>query len=237
MENGRTSKTVLFNLDQTLYDRQQAVQRYAAGLHKRHLVGTDTRAQSFVPAYLQADAGGHTDRVKIYDRLAEHFRLPVSFSLDVFLADWERFFVESGVAIEGSLQALDQLRAMHLLIGLVTNGTSRGQRRKIALLGLGGRFDTVLISQEVQMRKPDANIYLSALSSLNADPEHAYFVSCKAEEDLLGAAAAGLKTIWFNPGRIRYPAGLPKPNYEIRHLEELIAIAALTQPIKQELIS
>jgi glucose-1-phosphatase len=60
-------------------------------------------------------------------------------------------------------------------------------------------FDTVFLSHEMGMRKPEHNIYLKALELANAMPSESVFI-----DDLLpnteAAAACGMKGVWLKEG-------------------------------------
>ena len=58
-------------------------------------------------------------------------------------------------------------------------------------LGLAGYFDTMIISGEVDVRKPDPGIYRIALASLGAAPEESLFVD-DLEENLVAARRDGM---------------------------------------------
>ncbi len=57
-------------------------------------------------------------------------------------------------------------------------------------------FDTVVISSEVGLLKPDVRIYEMAISALDVLPNQAIFID-DFSHNLIGAEAAGLRTIQF----------------------------------------
>jgi putative hydrolase of the HAD superfamily len=101
--------------------------------------------------------------------------------------------------------ALATLQRLHgrYHLGLITNGLTEIQREKIERLGIEGYFDTILISQQVGIAKPDAGIFQRALSQVPCEPWEAVMVGDSLARDIAGAQAAGLHTLWVRLGRAR----------------------------------
>ncbi|MFP8891895.1 HAD family hydrolase [Natrialbaceae archaeon A-CW2] len=78
--------------------------------------------------------------------------------------------------------------------GILTNGDGRQQRAKIDRHGLGELVDTVVVSNELGVRKPDREIFETARERLPAD-EHVY-VGDTFDEDIVGAHEAGFQTVY-----------------------------------------
>lgn len=83
-------------------------------------------------------------------------------------------------------------------LALVTNGAPDLQREKIQGANLAQYFDTILISGEVGIGKPDFRIFKLALDTLAASPSEAVMVGDSLDRDILGAQRAGIKGIWLN---------------------------------------
>jgi putative hydrolase of the HAD superfamily len=108
-------------------------------------------------------------------------------------------------ALLGSAHALlEALRARGLGLAVVANGwpePARLTRRRIAELGVAERVDAIVLADEVGARKPDARIFQAAVEQLGVDAAAALHVGDRLEDDVGGAANAGLATaqaVWFN---------------------------------------
>ena len=102
---------------------------------------------------------------------------------------------------EDVLPCLAMLRERDLRIGLITNNETEHQRRKIAAVGLDTLVDSVAISQEVGVGKPDARIFSHACAQLGVEPGEAMHVGDNGVADVDGAAHAGLRAVWLDrPG-------------------------------------
>ena len=103
-----------------------------------------------------------------------------------------------------SAQALlDSLRSRGVKTGLVANSwpdPGRVLRRDAEIFGLAERLDVMVFSEEVEARKPAAEIFLRACRDLDVDPVDAMFVGDNLRTDVQGAANVGMTTVqalWF----------------------------------------
>lgn len=103
-------------------------------------------------------------------------------------------------AFDDVFPALEALAAAHpsVALGVVTNGEREPQRAKLAAIGLGERFRTVIASGEEGVAKPEAEIFGLACERLGVEPEQAAHVGDRLDLDAEGAAAAGLHGIWLD---------------------------------------
>lgn len=104
-------------------------------------------------------------------------------------------------------------------MGIVTNGNSHMQRRKLELCGLADLFEVIVISGEFKAHKPDVEIFLEGARQLELPPEEIAFVGDTFFTDIIGAYRAGMQPIWIfaNPGQ-QCQADLPR----IYRIEELL---------------
>lgn len=99
-------------------------------------------------------------------------------------------------------------------IGLLTNGPSKAQRTKLETLGWTTKFDTIKISGEIGVQKPDSQAFTALLTSLNASPETTVYIGNNVHADIKGATQAGIRAI-----QVIYPDG-PRPASEaIAHID------------------
>ena len=115
------------------------------------------------------------------------------------VALWQRTRVAAQTAYPHAAAVLDRLRR-HVRLGLVTNGTSDLQRRKLALAGLDGHFDVVVAACDVGVGKPDPAMFAAALEALGVAASEAVMVGNDLDRDIAGAAAAGIPSLWIQHG-------------------------------------
>jgi putative hydrolase of the HAD superfamily len=66
--------------------------------------------------------------------------------------------------------------------------------------GLADRFDAIVTSAAVGVRKPDPKIFRVALDAAGCGPEQALVAGDTREEDIAGARAAGIRALLINRG-------------------------------------
>ncbi len=221
-------RAVLFDLDNTLYDREAAFGRWADAYLRDTLHLTDSDEARRVRALItDMDADGYGSKAAIFERL--HSLYPTlpgvpARSVDVFFDE----FI-SHITPEAETETLlDALAAAGLPFGIVTNGSAR-QWRKIVGLGLARRTGCLFVSETFGGKKPDRAIFEAAATHLGVAPGEALFVGDNPAVDVLGAQAAGMKAVWLHRGQT-WPEGINgKPDFVIGSLGELAGILHLTQ--------
>ena len=129
--------------------------------------------------------------------------------------------------LPGAEEVLRRLRAAGIRIGLLTNGAPDLQREKIEASGLGMFFDAAVVSGEIGTGKPEPEIFRQLLGKLGAEPDESLMVGNSLARDIVGGKRAGLHTCWLALEGEEEPLGLVEPDYTIRSLGELPAIAGV----------
>ena len=111
----------------------------------------------------------------------------------------------------------------HIQLALITNGASGIQRDKLHALEIGHWFDSIIISGEVGVAKPDPKIFEFALRGLSVESKAACHVGDSLVTDVAGANAAGITSVWLNRTEVVRMEEDPVPEIEIRALSDLIA--------------
>jgi putative hydrolase of the HAD superfamily len=218
-------QAILFDLDETLTDRAQSIVHYAERFHgdfADHLASTTVA--TIAAALLTADVRGHRPRAEVWRDFLH--RLPWRTMPEVARVrrHWERRFPRSVVARAGLAETLSALHAQGIRLGVVTNGEGRFQQPKIEHLRIRRYLSTIVISEAVQVQKPDPRIFAHALAAIGCAAVHTWFVGDHPLNDVLGAAAVGLQPIWVT-GVQPWPPEHPAPTWQIGVLGELVAMA------------
>jgi putative hydrolase of the HAD superfamily len=108
-------------------------------------------------------------------------------------------------------------------LGLLTNGPSDIQHLKLAATGLADCFDTVVVSGELGVGKPDPAVFREVLGRLGVEPEAAVMVGDSWERDIEGAVGVGMSAVWVTRGR-----ALPGPLPGVTAVDHVGAIVDLT---------
>ncbi len=113
--------------------------------------------------------------------------------------------------------ALDTL-APHFKVGLLSNGNSYPER-----CGLEGRFDFVVLAQDVRVEKPDRRIFQITARRAYCQLEQLLHVGDSLEDDVAGARAAGAHAVWLNREGLTNDTEI-KADHEASSLTDLPAI-------------
>ncbi|MFJ9418353.1 MULTISPECIES: HAD family hydrolase [unclassified Streptomyces] len=205
----------LFDLDNTLIDRDAGLDRWASAF---------VRSRSLPQ---------ETEKV-ICDRLRERAQPEdfVGLGATLGLSDdpgdlWHEYV--DGVArsvrcVPGAREGLESLRGAGWTIGIVTNGAGDIQRAKLAATGLAPLFDGICVSGEVGARKPERRLFEAAAAECGASlSAGGWMVGDNPETDIDGARAAGLRTLWVANGR-EWADGLRKPDVMVPGIAEAIEV-------------
>jgi putative hydrolase of the HAD superfamily len=80
-----------------------------------------------------------------------------------------------------------------------------------------------VISEAVQVQKPDPRIFVHALAEIGRRASDTWFVGDGPANDVLGAAAVGLRTIWLTGVR-PWPTDRPASQWQIAALREIVEL-------------
>jgi HAD superfamily hydrolase (TIGR01549 family) len=202
-------QAVLFDWGETLvhfeWDDELLAAGHAAGLEA---IGRGEEAEAFTERFRAERlpalfAEGAAEQIDYAEELRALLGGVGDDELDRFL-DAEHVAWRPARALVGSAHALlETLRGRNLRLAVVANTwpePARLVRREIEELGVAERVDRIVLSGEVGVRKPAAEIFERALAELGIDPLEALFVGDRLSDDVAGAAAVGLSTaqaLWF----------------------------------------
>jgi putative hydrolase of the HAD superfamily len=189
-------RAVLFDLDGTLYDRDAAMLELARdqfAAFTARMPGLD--APRFLQRFLELDDHGDTSRSDLYRRLADELGLDNTLAVDLERHFWEAYVRRCEVSSD-TWTTLRALRSAGKSLGVITNGQTEWQTRKLNGLGLGDFFDFVMVSEAEGIRKPDPRIFHRGVERCGVTPGEAMFVGDHPDIDVAGAKAAGLAAVW-----------------------------------------
>ncbi len=194
---------VLFDLDGTLADTA-AAEREAwdaiADVVERHVPTVDRselhgRYASVFEAHWASFLDGKIDFGEYRRRrLTEAIEPWAELDDSLFEAyrQEKRQAVERLRPFDDAVPTLRRIGAQGLALGLLTNGPSELQRRKLVITGLESEFDAIAISEEIGASKPDAVAFETAARLLGCEPGALAMVGDSPAYDIAGAIGAGL---------------------------------------------
>lgn len=97
----------------------------------------------------------------------------------------------------GTFELLDYLKPNYHL-HLITNGFVEVQNIKLAYSHLDAYFETLTVSEEAGVKKPNPAIFEFALAKAGAQSAESLMIGDEIDVDIIGANAAGIDTVFFN---------------------------------------
>ncbi|AND79000.1 HAD family hydrolase [Streptococcus pantholopis] len=119
---------------------------------------------------------------------------------------------------------LDFLKEKNVPIGIITNGPTEHQLKKIKKLGLYDYVDPkrVLVSQATGFQKPEKELFNLAAEQFDMNPATTLYVGDSYDNDVMGAFNSGWHSMWFNHrDRVLAPGVRPVFDLEIDSFEQL----------------
>ena len=229
-------RAVLFDLDNTLYDHSRASREaltaaahefeQTAAIEGEHLCREFTRHND--DCWRLAVRGEMTREELAIDRFRrtlEGFGIvtlePQRLS-EAYISRYRRRATE----VPGARAAVLRLRE-HLPVGVVTNGFPELVEDKLLAIGLAAVLHPVVVADRIELMKPRPEAFLTALAELQLAGGEVMYVGDSLAVDVAGAAAAGLRTCWFNPLGAERPPEAPVPELVIESLGELPELLAV----------
>ena len=198
---------VIFDLDNTLYSYDRAHAAAFAALKTYAFSALGLSEERFEALHEQASreirersGGGPVihNRLIRFQQMLEQAGLPIRCAPAMAELYWTALLgamePESGV-----LDCFAALRRMGLRLGIGTNMQADRQFSKLERLGLAPYVDFLVSSEEVGKEKPAPELFLCCAQKAGCAPEDCVFVGDSLKNDALGAAAAGLRGVWYRP--------------------------------------
>lgn len=217
-------KAMLFDLDDTLLDRNSAVDNMFLLIidtcYKDINLSTKIEMLNY---FKECDriSYGDNDKAKVlesfFNKFPPNYNLPCNTMQDFWNINFPNCFSIS----QNTIHIVNAIKKQ-VKVAILTNGSIQRQKAKIVNTSLNSCFDTIFISEEVGFSKPDKRIFELALNTLNVQPENALFVGDDLEKDIAGCQNAKMKGIWFNPHSIKNDTKI-NPFAEVHSFDQLLS--------------
>ena len=212
-------RTLLFDIDNTLIDRDGAFHAYIQNFINRNQDAFFDEDIALIHEEIMAlDCHGRKDRKLFCHELLQRFP-QLSYTDDALWADHMSLpdFVKRDSVVNDMLERL----TTNYQLMIISNGSAYMQRRKLHQAGLTDFFEHVFISAEIGYAKPDLRLFSHALTYCR----HTDIVMIGDDyiNDIQPAMTMQLKTVFINPENAIVAARPDQELSSVHHLE-----AALT---------
>jgi phosphoglycolate phosphatase-like HAD superfamily hydrolase len=130
---------------------------------------------------------------------------------------------EVGTVPDTHAEVLHRLRDTHRL-GIVSDIWSKSDRyfKELDRAGIRELFEVIVFSSDHGHLKPSPYPFIKAIEALKVDRSKIVFVGDSLRRDIAGAKIAGLSAVWINNGAGQLDEGLPRPDFVIQDLRDLL---------------
>ncbi len=199
-------KTVIFDLDNTLYNytkSDQAAKRELYGYCENRFGLTEEEARNLHSEMfdrqqktMPGQAASHSRLIR-YQMMLEKLEKPLfPHALAMCSAYWDTFL--DNMEIEpGAAELLRALKLYGIRIGCGTNMTTWIQFEKIRRLNLGPYMDFMVTSEEAGVEKPALGFFTHVVEKAGCAPEECLFIGDNYRGDYEAAVKAGLSGVWY----------------------------------------
>lgn len=204
-------QAVLFDLDDTLFDHRHSSKTALRVLQEQYpavlgavnldeLQGVNLQILNEVHIdVLNGSIDVETARQRRFTQLFHRYGTSLtSDQLSEISSLYRVAYQTSWRAASGAITVLTELRKKGIRIGIVSNNLVEEQMQKLRTCGLIDYIDSLTISEEAGVAKPDAQIFRIALERMGCSPNEVVMIGDAWENDIVPARLLGVRAIWFN---------------------------------------
>jgi putative hydrolase of the HAD superfamily len=195
MKGRRELKAILFDLDETLLDREQSLLNFISDQYDRLFTKYGVNKEEFCSKFMEWDQRGYVWKDVVYAQLIKFFSLQHLCPEDL-VKDYLLHFARHATPFPDLHHVLSTLKREGYFLGLITNGREDLQTSTIEALKIAPFFDIILISESFGIKKPDPRIFKHALNQLGVEPSNAVYVGDHPINDVEASIRSGMKGVW-----------------------------------------
>ena len=188
-------KAIIFDLDNTLIDRQKAFKEMLE--RKFHILFDDEELiQKMINDILKWDNNGTVERIDVFKKWAEVYHI-TKISPEQLDKEWSNESGSVAFLFDDVRDTLKELKKKYK-IAVLTNGNASSQRRKLNTINIYDLLDYSLVSSEYGVRKPDKQIFEYTAIQLDLKTEECSYVGDNYKIDILGSRNAGMLPVFIS---------------------------------------
>jgi putative hydrolase of the HAD superfamily len=224
---------IVFDVDDTIYDQQEPFRRAVekefpnfdmsrineAYIQYRHY--SDTGFPNVISGEWDIDSFRY---YRTNETLKDLGYGEISVEKGKEFQELYEYELENIEMLEGMHLTLEFLKQKQIPVGVITNGPTEHQLKKVKKLGLYDYVEPghVIVSQATGFQKPEKEIFNLAAKQFGMNPETTLYVGDSYDNDIMGAHNGGWKSMWFNHRSRLLPKGKTRVHdVEIDSFEQL----------------
>ena len=216
-------KAVIFDLDRTILNLAIA-EKIALELIYKNYIKCDYSFEEFLISYnainefwwqKRSNGEANPEEVRHYrfKDLFEKLTVKSKYTIDEISSIYMLNSKEYWRSYPNVIDILEILFDSNFKLGIITNGFTEVQKRKIDHLGIKHYFKSIVMSDDLNIAKPDKRIFHHSLEELEAEANESVYIGDDYNTDILGAKKAGLHAIWYNEFNKNNPDNIPEFNH------------------------
>lgn len=228
-------KTVIFDVDDTLYDQILPFKKAVQSFFDRSFTDEELNQfyisnRKFSDELFHQSAAGEIplEQLHIY-RITEAAKLfGITLSSTEALLFQEKYLQEQHnihLFLETE-QLINYLHEQNVQLAVLTNGEKAHQMMKIKQLQLDRWIpeEHLFISGALGMAKPSKQVFTHIEQQLALDKAQTFYIGDSFDHDIIGAKQVGWKAIWMNHRRRKAPDTVISADFEVQHPGELLKL-------------
>jgi len=211
---------IFFDIDETLIDQraaetaaaQEFLKIYSAELAHRYSLSEfcslwRALREKHAPAFFSGAISVHEQRRRRVRELFTRAGRSLSDSdTDRRIEVYESHYRRSWRLFDDVRPALTALKSFRC--GVISNGSTIQQNRKLRQTGIAPFFELVLVSEEIGAAKPGREIFLAACGRAGVAPRQCIYVGDRLDHDMLPSRGVGMHSCLLCRGNRRAPANI-----------------------------
>ncbi len=221
---------IIFDADQTLFDFKKSEKHafkntmldfgfdYDEDYHFRIYKEINTAI------WIDLEKGLITQK-KLKTERFKRFSDKIKSNIDVieFAKSYMKNLSEASFLYDYSMELIENLHTDYKLM-IITNGLLDVQHKRIRQSPIAEYFDEIVISDEINISKPDPRIFDFAMKDYDSiEKNKILIIGDSLTSDIQGGINFGIDTCWYNPNNQLNVSNII-PNYDIRSMKDLNSV-------------
>lgn len=205
-------KTVIFDIDNTLYDYDKnhllgmkALTDYCRSefnLGEKEALACYDRAMEITSRRIGTETAAIHSRMLRFQCMTELLKQPLFPHVEnMYHAYWDTL-IDHAKPSPGILDLMKELKNRHIRIGIGTDMTASIQYKKLLKLGLTPYINFIVTSQEAGVEKPHPHFFDVCLEKADCLPEECAFIGDNRKKDVQGALDHRMRGIWYSQEKV-----------------------------------
>lgn len=206
------TKTVIFDIDNTLYDYDsahlsgmKALTAYCIrefNLSEKQVLSCYGKAMKIMSERIGTDSAAIHSRMLRFQCMTELLSQPLFPHVEnMYHTYWDTMITDARPS-PGIQKVLEDLKARHIRIGIGTDMTASIQFKKLEKFGFSSYIDFIVTSQEAGVEKPHPHFFEVCLEKAGCTADSCVFIGDNLKKDVQGACDCGLFGVWYSQERL-----------------------------------